>query len=65
MSVGDLITGDGRYGNGDAVFRVLRVSRNGWLTCQHWGDRAGRRTANSFICKWRVREMLPWKGVLS
>lgn len=45
-----------------AVFRVVRISRNGWLTVKYLGDVGGRRFADGFVCKFRTTEMMPFNG---
>jgi len=45
-----------------AVFRVLRISRNGWLTCQLYGGQDGSLTRDGFVCKWRSSEVELWNG---
>ena len=61
MSAQDLVIGN----SGDprnAVFKILRRSRNGWLTCQLFGEQDGRRINDGFICKFRTSDMVPFNG---
>lgn len=39
------------------VFRVLKLSRNGWLTCQHHSDQVGNLVTNGFTCKFRTSDV--------
>ena len=62
MNPGDLIIGKERCAI-YVVFKVLRVTRNGWLKVQHYSDQQGKRVADGFTCKFRTSDMVIFGGV--
>lgn len=61
MSVQDLVTGKDRDPR-NCVFRIVNKSRNGWLTCQLFGEQDGRMIPDGFLCKFRTSDMVPFNG---
>lgn len=61
INVGDLVIGKERRPS-YVIFRVLSISRNGWLRCQHVSDQNGRQIPNGFACHFRNSDMVPWGG---
>lgn len=61
INVGDLVIGKERKPS-YVIFRVLSISRNGWLRCQHDSDQEGIKCLNGFTCHFRNSDMVPWGG---
>jgi hypothetical protein len=61
MNPGDLIIGKARCAS-FVVFKVLSVTRNGWLKVQHHSDQQGNLVTDGFICKFRSGSMTLFNG---